>query len=488
MTTRFARQIGLIAAGQASVKATQLVLAVLLVRMLSPSDWNEAAFLLSIYLAGTTIGTFNVHHSIVFFLPRVAAGQRRALVHQNMWLLALLGALTMTVLTVAAPVLSGGRLGSADRIPWLAMAIAVELPTACVGVTMIATSRFVAAAIWDLAGTAIVLAATIAPVAAGAGIGGLIGGLLAAGALRAAAGVVMVTRALPPPTSGVPVGVLLDQVRYGLPLGLTVAVAMLNRLVDKWFIAAFHGGDFGVYAIAAQEIPLLAVLPYAGGAVLVTQLVEAFRTHDRPLAHRYWIELTSSMSLVVVPVGMALVLLAPELIVAVFTDDFARGVVPFQVFTLVTLHRVAEYGMMLRAAGRTRDLLLVAGTTLIANAACAGTGAYVAGMTGASLGALVASGLGWGVALHRIADSLGVPIHQSFAWRTWLATVGISLLGAAVATVAAAGIAAPQVRVAVKLAIFLMIVGPGLRFARRADESLLRRLPAPPRPVVAGAS
>ena len=46
MSRSFARRTGLVAVGQASVKATQLVVAVLLVRMLSPAEWNQTAFLL----------------------------------------------------------------------------------------------------------------------------------------------------------------------------------------------------------------------------------------------------------------------------------------------------------------------------------------------------------------------------------------------------------------------------------------------------------
>lgn len=483
---QFARRTGLIAAGQASVKATQLVLAVLLVRLLSPADWNEAAFLLSIYLAGTTIGTLNVQHSIVFFLPRITRGQQRPLVFQNMRLLALIGLLVVVGLTIAAPALSGGRLGSTGRIPWLGLAIALELPAACVATTMIATSHFAAAALWDITGTCLVLTATIVPVVAGAGIPGLIGGLLASSAVRVVAGVAAVGRVLPPRTSGLPTGVLLDQLRYGLPLGLTVAVAMLNRLVDKWFIAAFRSGDFGVYAIAAQEIPLLAVLPYAGGAALVTGIVEAFRTQQPGVAHRRWIELTASMSLVVVPIGVVLVLVAPEMMTAVFTDEFAPGVLPFQLFTLVTLHRVAEYGMMLRAAGRTRDLLLVATVTLCANALLAGVGAYVAGMVGASIGTLLASAIGWWVALDRIAGSLGVTIGRAFAWRTWSSTLGVATLSAVAAQLLAATSTDPATRVLVKLGVFAAVTIPALWLLRRIDEPELRRLPTALHTATAG--
>jgi hypothetical protein len=65
------RRAGLIAAGQATVKASQLVIAIALVRLLSPATWSQVALLLSIYLAAVTIGTLNLQQSLLFFLPRL---------------------------------------------------------------------------------------------------------------------------------------------------------------------------------------------------------------------------------------------------------------------------------------------------------------------------------------------------------------------------------------------------------------------------------
>ena len=310
----FARRTGLVAAGQAAVKATQVVLSIALVRLLGPADWNATAFLLSIYLAGTTIGTLNMQHGLVFFLPRMHPEQRSSLVLRTMAVLLGMGALIWLALTAAAPALSGGRLSDSSTVIWIGAAIALELPSACVPMAMIATDRFGRAAIWDLAGTVLILVATIVPAASGAGTAGVVAGLVAVGAIRLVAGVWFVDRTLTEDTSTTttsdgrrPVArhVLARQLVYSIPLGVAVAVAMLNRLVDKWFIAAFRSGDFGTYAVAAQEVPLLAVLPYAGGAAIVTSLVAAFRDDDLALARTHWLHLTVTMSAVVVPMARA---------------------------------------------------------------------------------------------------------------------------------------------------------------------------------------
>lgn len=466
--TRVARNTTLIALGQASVKATQLVLAVVLVRLMSPAEWNEAAFLLSIYLAGTTIGNLNLHHGIVFFLPRVEPRERRSLVFQNVKLLLAMGVSIMVGLIAARPLFVDGALGDGDVLPWLGLAIALELPAACFGMTLIGLERFAGVAAWDLIGTALVLTGAALPVAAGHGVAGLVAGLIIAGAIRFVVGLGLVHRCLPERSGRLGRAFLVEQLRYGVPLGATIAVAMLNRLVDKWFIALFESDDFGVYAVAAQEIPLLAVLPYAGGAALVTKLVDAFHESDLVGARQHWMQLTSSMSLLVAPLGIGLILIAPDLIPSVFGREFASGVLPFQLFTAITVHRVAEYGMLLRAAGRTRELLVVASLTLGSNVVLAGFGAWIGGMSGSAWGTLIASAIGWLIALRYVGAALDLPVRLAFPWARWLSTVAVSTAAAVVAHVLTIPAdVTSMARAGLQLLVFVALVVPGTRLLTR---------------------
>lgn len=474
MTQSFTRSTGLVAVGQASVKLTQLVLAVVLVREFSAADWNETAFLLSIYLAAVAIGTLGLHHGIVFFLPRVGGDRQRALVMQSVGLLVGIGAAIAVGLTIAAPAISGGRLGDPGRIPWLGFAIALELPCACTSMALIGDRRFRGAASWDVGGAALVILATVTPVALGAGVNGVVAGLVVVGAIRLVATVVVVGRLFPGRLTGLPRGMWVKQVRYGLPLGVALTVTMLNRLVDKWFIALFDSGNFGIYSVAAQEVPLLAVLPYAGGAALVSAFVDAFHAGDVALARTHWIHLTSVMSFVVVPLAMVLVLTAPELVTILFTPAFSAGVVPFQLFTLVTLQRVAEYGMLLRAAGRNRTLLGVAAVTLGANAVLAGVGAYWGGIVGAALGTLIASVIGWVYVLHMVASVLEVRVREAFAWRDWSASVAIGAISVgAVRTAVVPFDAGSGSRLVLETVAFSAIYCFGVRVWRRSPRSIV---------------
>lgn len=477
----FAKHTSFVAVGQASVKLAQLILAVVLVRLMEPTEWSETAFLLSIYLVGTTIGTLNLHHGVLFFLPRVAADQRRSLVAQNVRLLLAVGVAIAVVVGALLPAVSSGSLVHQRHLVWLGISIGLELPAACVAMTLIATKNYGRVAIWDLAGTTLLLLGTVGPVAAGYGVGGLVVGLGVVSAIRLAAGWCVVRRTLPGSPRPLRSGLLAEQLRYGLPLGLTIAVAIINRSVDKWLIGVFAPEDFGTYAVAAQEVPLLAVLPYAGGAVVAASLVDSFRRAELDVAHRRWIELTSAMSGVVVPVGMALVLIAPDAVPLVFGERFSAGVLPFQLFTIVTLHRVAEYGMLLRAAGRTRELLQVAGVTLGANALLAAVGAATWGMIGASMGTLIASGLGWVLALHHIAAALDVSVRRAFPWQTWSGCVAVSAMAAVLAAAASAVVDARGLpAVAIELCVFGALVAPAIRAVTHGSQCVPQPHGRPP--------
>lgn len=463
------RRAGLIAIGQATVKTSQLVIAVVLVRLLTPEVWTQVALLLSIYLAAVTIGTLNLQQSLLFFMPRLAVSQRRRLVERTALVMGAVALLIGVVLVVLTPWLSTGRPGMSGALPFIALAIVIEIPSAAAPPALLSIDRLGLAATWDVITTTTLVACVVGAAAAGCGIGGIAKAILLAACVRMVLFLAVVRHSFPGATTALPPGLLQRQVRYGVPLGLTIAASVLNRSVDKWLVAAFAPDDLGVYTVAAQEIPLLAVLPYAGGAAVVTRVIDAFRTGDRETARGWWVHQTAAMSAVVVPMSAALILVAPQLIALVFTPEYAAGVLPFQLFTAITLHRVAEYGLVLRAADRTRDLLLSAVVLLGANVVLAGIGAWGWGMVGASLGTLLANVLAWLFVLSRLADAFGSEVSHSFAWGSWLACIAASGAAVVVATVMAHVVTESALAsVIVKLGVFLPIVVLAHKVTRRS--------------------
>jgi len=467
------RRSAVIAAGQATVKASQVVIAVVLVRLLSPAEWSSVALLLSVYLAAITLGSLNLQQSLLFFLPRLEPTQHRRLVVRTAGVMAATGSLIAAGILIIDPWGAAQTAALTMVAPLIAVAIAIEIPTAAGPTALLSIDRLTGAACWDILATITLVGCVVAPAALGWGLRGIAQGIVVAACLKAVMFGAVVRRAFPPSSHTLPPGLLRRQLGYALPLGLTIGASVLNRSVDKWLVAVFDPANLGIYAVAAQEIPLLAVLPYAGGAAVVTMLVDAFRRGDHGDARALWLHQTGAMSSIVVPLSAGLVLLAPELMNLVFTPEYVTGVLPFQLFTIITIHRVAEYGMVLRAADRTRDLLTSALVLLGSNLVLAGVGAWRWGMVGASLGTLVANAFAWWFVLTRVARAFGTGVWQSFAWRPWMSCVAVS----AGACLAASLVARPfhtdaLVSAAVKTATFALLVVIGMRCIRRTTDGV----------------
>jgi O-antigen/teichoic acid export membrane protein len=484
MSDRFAARTGLLAAGQAAVKASHIVIAVVLVRLLAPAEWNAAAFLMSVYVTAVAFGTLGIQHALIFHLPRVPSGEQRALVVRSVWLLLGVGVLVIAVLSVVGPSLDRSGVVARDGWVWLGIAVALELPGTCLATAMIATERVAGAAVWDIAGTVLLIGAVTGAAAAGLGVEGVLLALIVTGALRLVVGGNWLLRRLPSDGGRGDPAALIAMISYGLPLGLLLSVSMLNRVVDKWLLASFRPDDVGVYSVAAHEAPLLMVVPYAGGAALAAALVRAFRDGNHDEARTHWLHLTSRMAKVVVPLGVGVALAGRDLMDLLFTDRVVRGTFAFQVFQLVAIHRMAEYGLLLRTAGRTRALFEVAGITLVANAVLAGIGAYVGGMNGAATGTAIATLLGWRAVVWRIADTLGVPVRQAMAWKSWLTSVAIAGTAAAATLVVVQPLPLqPLPAIAFRWTLFAALYLTGWRLwrrSRRSADPVARWIPGAP--------
>jgi O-antigen/teichoic acid export membrane protein len=303
------------------VKASQVVIAVVLVRLLSPAEWSSVALLLSVYLAAITLGSLNLQQSLLFFLPRLEPTQHRRLVVRTAGVMAATGSLIAAGILIIDPWGAAQTAALTMVAPLIAVAIAIEIPTAAGPTALLSIDRLTGAACWDILATITLVGCVVAPAALGWGLRGIAQGIVVAACLKAVMFGAVVRRAFPPSSHTLPPGLLRRQLGYALPLGLTIGASVLNRSVDKWLVAVFDPANLGIYAVAAQEIPLLAVLPYAGGAAVVTMLVDAFRRGDHGDARALWLHQTGAMSSIVVPLSAGLVLLAPELMNLVFTPE-----------------------------------------------------------------------------------------------------------------------------------------------------------------------
>lgn len=335
--------------------------------------------------------------------------------------------------------------------------------------------------------TCVVGAALVSPTGEGLAIA-----LSASGALLASASVVLVRRATGlrfSRASGE--GNARRMLSYGLPLALTGLAGTLGYQFDRLVVGVnFSPSDFAIYTLGAVEVPLGLLIAYAVGNVLVPRLTILWRDGDRRAMVALWREAMRKTSLILLPLFAFLMAMSADLVRVLYGSGFSESVDVFRVYLFLLPLRIATWGLIPQAIGRTRVNLWASIVILVVNAAVAIALIGPLGLTGAALAAPIASFAAAGYYIVRLRAIAGLEARELIPIRTLAGTLAVSLAAAA-PLLAIRDLAAPSsIRLLVAGLVFGAIAPLGLRatgrithddWARlRAAIALPRRRSAPP--------
>lgn len=417
------RQTSLIIVGQASVRVCQILIVLILVRVLALETWNLVALMFTIHLVAVTIGSFNLEHSILYFLPTLKTNEKDDLLSRSIVALAIVGCVMGTLTFVFANHFSLFDQSSIGF--FLGIAIAMELPTVVAGPMLISQQRIRDAAKWDIAMSFLQVLFVVIPAIVKSDPGLIALGFAVSSIVRFSVFLVVFGETIVRRTPDFDITLLKRQLYFCAPLGVAMATGILTRTVDKWIVAWKFPENLGVYIVASQEVPVLSVLPYASGAIVAGAMVYNFSIGDVNKSFHLWKEQVHRMCFPVVALTFAVIAVAPEAFYFLFDISHTDAVICFQIFSLVGLHRVTEYGAILRAIGKTNEVVLSSAILLTLNTVFAITGAFFSGIIGLTIGSLVAFAASWIWMLWRLCRVFHVNMLEVFPWVHWLKCITV---------------------------------------------------------------
>lgn len=428
------RRTAWITIGQGVHTASQILVATFLARWMSNSDWSKMAYLMSVYFAMLVVANLGLHHGMPYFISHLNARGQRRVVFRSMTALLVSGLVVAAVLYLASGSLTKQWDGLAGLVALMGIVIAVELPSTICAMALVAMERSLLSAIWEGSMGLVTLITVFGLFIQNKGLRAACMGLLIAGVIRSVTAVIALLWATRQNNSrndvdkSLSIPRIRDQIKFALPLGATIIVSVLNRSLDKWLVAALYPARLGEYAIAAQELPIINILPVAGGAAIAVSLVHHLAQGEHQTALTVWIEQSIRLTYVLVPAVAILIISSPEIIELMFGRQYRSGAPILVIFTVILLHRVAEYGVVLRAAGQTRELLFASLVLLVANAVAASVLILIFGPIGAAIGTLIANIIAWLWVLKRVAAVLESSMKRVFPWKEWAQQIAIGLL------------------------------------------------------------
>ncbi|MBS1123583.1 MAG: polysaccharide biosynthesis protein [Deltaproteobacteria bacterium] len=420
-------------------------------------DTTAFAYVATILLLFDTsyaLGSLGLADAVFFFVGR---DHQRAptVVRQTSFLL-----LVMAVPVIAVAIAVGVSLSKPDvdlvpALPWIALALLFAMPTQPAINQLLARRRARAASVLQTSYAALNALAIVAPAIFGLEVTWTPILLAIATSLRLVVHLWLLRRVFPrlDDTPWLVGHELRELLRFSFPAGLAQLCGKLNPQIDKYVVNILLSTEiFGIYTAASWELPLISMIPYAIGAVMQVRYVELFANRRTEDLRTLWFANALKTSLVVFPLTIVVLVIAPELVELLFGASYARATLPFQLFTAVLLHRVASYGAMLQAINQTRALLVASVLLVTTNAILTFPLTYLFGYPGAALATLLSSVPPWLWTLSRIAEAMSVGLGRVLPWRELARGLAVAGVVGAVVWIAKSGLpiaAGPRLVVAV---------------------------------------
>jgi O-antigen/teichoic acid export membrane protein len=430
-------KVAVVVTSNVATALIELAAVVILARLLPKREVAIIALLLVIYQTGRFLAVFGLPESVFYFYERLKPGARRAFVLQTATLLTGMGlaaGLLMVGTSFAIPWILGGwdaasRDTVAQLLPVLALVVVLELPTTLTPNVLLVNDRARQSAIFSVLNGVGGFVALVVPLLLGYNISVLAWSLAAFAAIRLPVTAIWLASILPAGREKLPPGLFGKQLRFAGPLALNSVALRLKKYIDRLVVAVMLTATaLADYHVGAQEIPFLPVIAFGVGAVFISQYVSFQIKGDLKSVLDLWTRGIRAVSLIVVPATVIALVLAEDLVILLFGDQYLTAVLPFRIYTCILLVRVAQYGSMLQTFGDTKTILVLTISSLVANLVLNIPLTYFFGISGTAFATLLAMFMVVFLYLRRIAHHLETSMANVVPLRHYLQVFFLSLV------------------------------------------------------------
>lgn len=206
-----------------------------------------------------------------------------------------------------------------------------------------------------------------------------------------------------------------EQLAYALPFALAVGVEVIQLNYHQYVVASrFDAATFAIYAVGCLQIPLVDMIMTSTVNVMMVKMAEDSTHGEATVA--LWHETICRLAFLMVPLSVFLLVIARELIIALYTATYAASIPIFMVWALTILPSIFAVNAVLRVFAQTRFLLAMNLMRLAMVALCIGWFLSAFGMSGAVLVTLVSTTLINLVGVARIAHLLHLSFAETLPW------------------------------------------------------------------------
>lgn len=220
-----------------------------------------------------------------------------------------------------------------------------------------------------------------------------------------------------------------EQLKYTFPIGLSMNAFELSHYIDKIVVSnQTSAEDYAVYARGALEIPVIGIIANTLDNLLMPKFVEAYKNNDIAGIMKSWHATIRMMAAFIYPCCLFLIISAPLLIPAIFSEKYSGSIIIFQIYTLSLLSRLSTFNVIMRAIGKTKIILWVALSSIVINLIFTYLFMMWWGLIGAPIATVLTLLILRSSYLFAITHYFNISLKDVFPWPSILKSLVISCL------------------------------------------------------------
>jgi len=429
-------KVGVVVFSRVLTTLIELITGVAIIRLLSKSDFAIFSYLFMVYYTARYLASVGFPDSVFYFFERISSDAKRAFAFQTCAILfatGLLSSLGILLFKHFVPNILSDEWTVAQVaqvqtfLPYMALIAVLEIPTWPVNNILLAADRQKVAAWYQVISNLLALLSLIVPLALKYPLVYALIGMSIYALVRFIGSFILLWKLLPGKLFTVPRETLKEQIIFAIPLGLSSLVSRLNKYIDKFVVSAFlPAAALAEYNVGAQEIPIVSVIPFAVGSVLISRFVRFVLDEKKDELLDLWYKSIGKVSLLIVPLSVMFITVAHDFIPALFGKEYRGAIVIFQIYTLIILQRVTSYGGILQALGDSKSVLKLSFSLLALNLALNIPFTILWQSEGTALATFFANMFSWYLALKVIGKHLDLPFYKVLPFPFYFRVLGVA--------------------------------------------------------------
>ena len=213
-------------------------------------------------------------------------------------------------------------------------------------------------------------------------------------ATRLTASLAFTLVAVPPSAShrGSEGALLLQQLTYVLPVGMTSLVDTISSWLDRTLISHFFdAAQLATYTYGAVEIPFISIVIGSVAPVLLSRFSSDLKEGNYRAVLEVWHRATSKAAVILFGLFFTFMWIAPEFVAAMYSPKYRDSALYFRIYLALLPVRIVAFMPLLLAMGRTRYVLVGAVIEVLLNLAFSLILIHRIGMAGAAVGTVLST-------------------------------------------------------------------------------------------------